>query len=50
MMPLPRSLSANCGTAVRFWTEQDPLAVSRGSTFQAIYRITPRGYELLTNK
>lgn len=48
VMPLPRVLSANCGTAVRFWAAGDPLALCPEGMYAALYLITPEGYRPVT--
>lgn len=45
MMPVPRKLSASCGTCVRFETEEEN--VEGAEDLEAIYCINENGYELL---
>ena len=46
MMPVPRKLSASCGTCVRFTRPFDPAALS-DDDLEAVYAVEAGGYRLL---
>lgn len=46
MAPVPRKLSASCGTCVRFTRPFDPAALS-DDDLEAVYAVEAGGYRLL---
>ncbi|HJB57783.1 MAG TPA: DUF3343 domain-containing protein [Candidatus Flavonifractor intestinipullorum] len=46
MMPVPRALSASCGTCVRFTAPFDPASMSH-EDLDSVYAVEGDGYRLL---